>query len=304
MTSALSRRLAKMKGKTWLSYLWQSRDSISPVLCHSVRFKSPREQGGATVETESSDCQDMKGSAAIFTVESAFYQKVRWNVAMESGRVWTLRKLVSSPRMPCRSAIRTTLTVRRTSSLPIHTGESGMSTNLRTFSSSSSVFLIFFLIFASNFFVFLLRAIDGMGKLVSKKEDLRFFESDFAVKSLVCRVKEAMANFLFKIFLAVLGSFHFLFMKDGKFPRTFFFHFFFWSFLLGVATLCGVLAYAYRYLQRRQLHQDQVYDMVNQIIGTFWALMVMRHFIHCLHPFTSFSYDWLIDFFRRLLFNW
>ena len=40
---------------------WQSRDSISIVLCHSVRFESPNKQGGATVEIESGDCPDMGG---------------------------------------------------------------------------------------------------------------------------------------------------------------------------------------------------------------------------------------------------
>ena len=34
---------------------------MSTVLCHSVAFNSPNEQGGATVEIESCDCQDMRG---------------------------------------------------------------------------------------------------------------------------------------------------------------------------------------------------------------------------------------------------
>ena len=46
----------------------QSRDSISTVLCHSVRFESPNEQGGATVEIKSRDCQDMKGST-VFSIQ-------------------------------------------------------------------------------------------------------------------------------------------------------------------------------------------------------------------------------------------
>ena len=44
---------------------WQSRDSISTVLCHFVRFKSPNEQGGATVESEPRDCQDMRGPTVV-----------------------------------------------------------------------------------------------------------------------------------------------------------------------------------------------------------------------------------------------
>ena len=40
---------------------WQSRDSISTVLCHSIGFRSPNEQSGATVEIKSRDCQDMRG---------------------------------------------------------------------------------------------------------------------------------------------------------------------------------------------------------------------------------------------------
>ena len=45
---------------------WQSRDSISTVLCHFVRFRSPNEQGGATVEIESRDCHETRGSTVLF----------------------------------------------------------------------------------------------------------------------------------------------------------------------------------------------------------------------------------------------
>ena len=41
---------------------WQSHDLIFTVSCHSLRFKSPNEQGGTRVEIESRDCQDLKGS--------------------------------------------------------------------------------------------------------------------------------------------------------------------------------------------------------------------------------------------------
>ena len=44
---------------------WKSRDSISNVLCHSVPFKSPNEQDGATVEMESRDYQDMSGFTIV-----------------------------------------------------------------------------------------------------------------------------------------------------------------------------------------------------------------------------------------------
>ena len=37
----------------------QVLDTISTGLCHSTGFKGPNEQGGATVEIESRDCQDM-----------------------------------------------------------------------------------------------------------------------------------------------------------------------------------------------------------------------------------------------------
>ena len=40
---------------------WQSRESISTVLCHFIRFKRLNDQGGATVEIESCDCQEMRG---------------------------------------------------------------------------------------------------------------------------------------------------------------------------------------------------------------------------------------------------
>ena len=50
---------------------WQSRDSISTVLCHSVRLESPNEQGGATVEIESRDCQDTRGFVYAFLVNMA-----------------------------------------------------------------------------------------------------------------------------------------------------------------------------------------------------------------------------------------
>ena len=40
----------------------QSRDSISTVLCHSRRFNGPNEQDGATVDIESSHCQDVRSS--------------------------------------------------------------------------------------------------------------------------------------------------------------------------------------------------------------------------------------------------
>ena len=39
-----------------------SCDSISTVLCHSVRFESPNEQCGATVEIESHDCRNTRDS--------------------------------------------------------------------------------------------------------------------------------------------------------------------------------------------------------------------------------------------------
>ena len=47
----------KISKLQYLSIFWESRDSISTVLCHSVPFKSPNEQDGATVEIESRDCR-------------------------------------------------------------------------------------------------------------------------------------------------------------------------------------------------------------------------------------------------------
>ena len=44
---------------------WQSHDSISTVLCHSISFNSPNKQGGATVEIGSRDCQDMRGPSVL-----------------------------------------------------------------------------------------------------------------------------------------------------------------------------------------------------------------------------------------------
>ena len=41
---------------------WQSRDSISTVLGHSIRLKNPNDQRDATVEIESRDCHDLRGS--------------------------------------------------------------------------------------------------------------------------------------------------------------------------------------------------------------------------------------------------
>ena len=43
-----------------------SRDSISTVLCHSIPFKRPNEQGGATVEIESRDKEDMREPTVLF----------------------------------------------------------------------------------------------------------------------------------------------------------------------------------------------------------------------------------------------
>ena len=48
------------------SCLDQSRDSLSTAVCHSIRFKSPNELGGATVEIESRDCQGTRGSTVYF----------------------------------------------------------------------------------------------------------------------------------------------------------------------------------------------------------------------------------------------
>ena len=38
----------------------RSRDSISTVLCHSIRFESPNDPCGATVEIKSRDRSDIK----------------------------------------------------------------------------------------------------------------------------------------------------------------------------------------------------------------------------------------------------
>ena len=51
---------------------WQSRDSIFTVLCHSVRFKRPNDQCGATVEMESRDCQDMRESTVMLSPKKSF----------------------------------------------------------------------------------------------------------------------------------------------------------------------------------------------------------------------------------------
>ena len=53
----------------------QSRDPVSTVLCHSVQFKSPNDQGGATVQIESRDCSDMRDS----TEHNTFPQyRLKW----------------------------------------------------------------------------------------------------------------------------------------------------------------------------------------------------------------------------------
>ena len=43
------------------SYLDSHVTRFSTVLHHSVRFQSPKDQSGATVEIELRDCQDMGG---------------------------------------------------------------------------------------------------------------------------------------------------------------------------------------------------------------------------------------------------
>ena len=43
----------------------QTRDSISTVLYHSIRFKSPNDQCGAPVEIESRHCPDTSDSIVI-----------------------------------------------------------------------------------------------------------------------------------------------------------------------------------------------------------------------------------------------
>ena len=63
-----TQRVSKSELSTTVEPLiyWQSRDSISTVLCHSIRYKSPNEQGGATVEIESRDCQDTRGFTVLW----------------------------------------------------------------------------------------------------------------------------------------------------------------------------------------------------------------------------------------------
>ena len=53
----------------------QSRDSISTVLCHWIRFNNPSEQGGDTVEIESRDCQNMRGSTVKSEQFQPFFQR-------------------------------------------------------------------------------------------------------------------------------------------------------------------------------------------------------------------------------------
>ncbi|OQV24348.1 putative Inner nuclear membrane protein Man1 [Hypsibius exemplaris] len=85
-----------------------------------------------------------------------------------------------------------------------------------------------------------IRALDRESKPAAAKEDVFYLESDYASKGFICRMKEAVATLLFKIALAVLGA----------------------------TLLAGFIVAAYRFFERRTKRQDEVYEMVNQIIGT------------------------------------
>ena len=48
---------------------WQSRDSISTGLCHFIQIKSPNDEGGATIEVESRDFQDVRDFTVATTLQ-------------------------------------------------------------------------------------------------------------------------------------------------------------------------------------------------------------------------------------------
>ncbi|GAU93528.1 hypothetical protein RvY_05454 [Ramazzottius varieornatus] len=73
----------------------------------------------------------------------------------------------------------------------------------------------------------------------STVKDVRFLESRFATKSFLCNLKEAVKTTLFRI--SLLG--------------------------LGIGALSAAGAWFYYFLQRRSKRQEQVYQMVNSIIG-------------------------------------
>ncbi|XP_055338271.1 LOW QUALITY PROTEIN: inner nuclear membrane protein Man1-like [Paramacrobiotus metropolitanus] len=83
-----------------------------------------------------------------------------------------------------------------------------------------------------------IKAMDTTGNPALAVPDVKYLESEYAAKDFFCRLKEAVASVLFRVFLLALG--------------------------IGLVVALGILAR--NYWQRRVRHQEFVFDMVNKIV--------------------------------------